>query len=223
MVDLQNKSPEFLELYSKANPLPNARAKVPLLQVGDDYFLCESLVMSEYIAESYGQENELLPKQANERATMRLFQELCGSTFSYLPILRAKGDEAAFQAAVQSLKEGLVEANSFLAHTAAAGGGEEDDDGPFVLGKTFSLAECNMAPFVQRCCNNLPAFTGEKTGVPLVDPLKLCEELNLPRLKLWIEAVLSRSSVVKTGVTREDMIESASRMLERFAAASASK
>jgi hypothetical protein len=74
-------------------------------------------------------------------------------------------------------------------------------DGMFLLGKRFSLAECNTAPFLQRCCAILPEFTG-------VDPLQLCDELGLGRLKGWIEAVLARPSVVKTGVSMEGMRES---------------
>ena len=97
-VDLQNKSDEFLELYKKANPLPGARAKVPLLQVGDDTFLCESMVVTEYIAEVYS--SPLLPEASKDRARMRLFVELCGSTFSYFPLLRAKQGED-FDAALQ--------------------------------------------------------------------------------------------------------------------------
>ena len=97
-VDLQNKSEEFLELYKKANPIPDARAKVPLLQVDDDTFLCESMVVTEYIAEVYS--SPLIPVSSKDRARMRLFVELCGSTFSYFPLLRAKQGED-FDAALQ--------------------------------------------------------------------------------------------------------------------------
>lgn len=205
-MDLQNKSPEFVELYAKSNPIPNARAKVPLLQVGSDTFICESSVVAEYIAEVYP--SQLLPKQPDKRATMRLFTELCGPTFSYFPLLRAKeGDD--FNAALKTFQEGLVNADAFLKHS--------HPDGPFLLGEAFSLAECNTAPFVQRCCAILPAFTG-KDGNPKVDPLEICDELGLDRLKQWIEAVRSRPSVITSGVPVDDMIESTSRMLERFAA-----
>mmetsp|Transcript_6606 Transcript_6606/g.10448 ORF Transcript_6606/g.10448 Transcript_6606/m.10448 type:complete len:144 (+) Transcript_6606:407-838(+) len=141
---------------------------------------------------------------------MRLFTELCGSTFSYFPLLRRDGD-TSFDEELQSFREGLVQANAFLAQKGW-------QDGPFLL-EEFSLAECNIAPFVQRCCVLLPQFTG-KDEIPLVNPLAICDELELLRLKKWIEAVLSRPSVVKTGVPKQDMIESAERMLERFAAMS---
>jgi len=220
-VDLQDKPQQFLDLYARANPLPGARAKVPLLQVGDDgeddgaVLLCESLVVVEYIAERFAAAvsvggsdgGGILPPSAEDRAKMRLFTELCGTTFSYFPLLRAKDEK--LETALDSFKEGLVSADSFLSKLGGA------EDGPFLFGTRFSLAECNSAPFVQRACTVLPALTG---GARSVNPIEICDELQLVRLKEWIEAVLARPSVVATGVRKEDMIESTTRMLERFAA-----
>ena len=211
-VDLQDKSQEFQELYAVANPLPGARAKVPLLEVkqgsiSDDVLLVtESLVVADYIAEQFGSDSNsnnspLLPSLAQDRATTRLFTELCGGGFGYFPILRAPEGEQR-EAALQTLKDGLVNANAFLKH---------HNSGPFLLGDRFSLAECNAAPFVQRACTILPAFCQ-------IDPLKLCDELELPHLQRWMEAVLARPSVVDTGVTKEKLLEGTTAMLERFAA-----
>ena len=157
LVDLQDKSQEFCDLYGKANPLPGARAKVPLLQDGEIVVLCESLVIAEYIAEKCGPQT-LLPPTAQERAVVRLFTELCGSSFSYFPLLRAKDDK--LEAAVEGFKEGLVNVDTFLTQLG-------DDKGPFLLGTRFSLAECNVAPFLQRACTILPAFTGTKPVNPI--------------------------------------------------------
>jgi len=206
-VDLQNKSPEFVELYAKANPIPNARAKVPLLQVGEDTFLCESMIVTEYIAEQY---DRLLPSNSGDRAKMRLFVELCGSTFSYFNILRSVDSQEEFESNLETFRDGLRNADAFLKNS--------HPDGPFVLGDRFSLAECTVAPFVQRSCAVLPAFTGQN-GVPKVDPLQLCDDLGLDRIKQWIESVIERPSVVSTGVPTEKMILSTTSMLERFAAA----
>jgi len=214
IVDLQNKSPEFLASYAKANPIPNARAKVPLLQIGDDEFICESQVVTEYIAEVFSS-SELLPKRPQDRVLIRTFYELCGSTFSYFPLLQAASKNEKFDEALETFRESLINANTFLVEKGS------DDDSPFFL-KEFSLVECYVAPFVQRSCTILPNFTGDD-GIPLVDPLKLCDELDLPRLKKWIEAVLSRPSVVKTGNTKEETIQGTKNMLKRFAAMAASK
>uniref|UniRef100_A0A7S4AA87 GST C-terminal domain-containing protein n=1 Tax=Pseudo-nitzschia australis TaxID=44445 RepID=A0A7S4AA87_9STRA len=146
---------------------------------------------------------------------MRLFSELCGaSSFSYWNILRAKGDEK-FESAVQEFKQGLINTNTFLEKKG-------DPNGPFLFGNQFTLAECNAAPFVQRACNVLPAFTGKGEAETsecdsiLVDPIKLCEEEGLTRLKSWISAVLTRPSVKHAELSREEMFQSVSKMLQRF-------
>jgi len=222
-VDLQDKPRDFVNLYARANPIPGARAKVPLLHARnekddddhDDFVLCESLVVAEYVAEVFGrgeeEEGSLWPESPEDRARVRLFTDLCGSAFSYFPLARAVDDEKKFDAALESFKEGLSAADAFL-REGCGGGGE--GEGPFLLGDRFSLAECNAAPFVQRCRAILPAFT----GTAKVDPLQLCEDMGLRRLGGWMEAVLSRPSVVRTGVPEDDMRESTTKMLERFAA-----
>ena len=210
-MDLQNKPQEFLDLYALANPLPGARAKVPLLEVvtvdvdgKKPVYLTESLVLTEYIGEEFGRD-KIFPPKAADRATMRLFSELCGSSFSYVPILRAKGEER--ESAIKAYKECLASVDAFLKHYKS---------GPFVCGETFSLAECNAAPFVQRACAILPALTSGEEG-PVVDTLAICDELGLVHLKRWIEAVMARPSVVNTGVAPEDMVQKARALLERFA------
>ena len=210
IVDLQDKPQHFIELYQRANPVPAASAKVPLIQVINDdnekdFLLCESLVVAEYIAEVYGTDS-LGASSPEDQARVRLFTELCGSAFSYFPLLRSRasnGDGVLDSAALESFKEGLVAADAFLRGVTK--------EGAFLLGERFSLAECNAAPFLQRCCAILPEFTG-------IHPLQLCDEQGLGRLKDWIAAVLARPSVVKTGVSMESMRESTTRMLERFAA-----
>lgn len=174
--------------------------------------------MSEYIAETFANDDGILPPRTTDRATMRLFTELCGSSFSYFPILRAKGtDDAATQ--LQAFKDGLVGVDAFLQrHHGRYSGTEDGGGGPFLFGSRFSLAECNAAPFVQRSCVILPAFTGDDAddGGSVVDPLQICDELGLVRLQEWMEAVISRPSVVASSVSEKTMLESTSRLLERF-------
>ena len=113
-VNLQDKSDEFKALYAKANPLPNARAKVPVLQVDDGLLtLCESIVVTEYLAESLGDGTQLQPASAADRARGRLFTELCSGAFSYFPILRARddaektaADPVATERAIEAVQEG---------------------------------------------------------------------------------------------------------------------
>lgn len=220
LIDLQNKPDDFLNLYSRANPIPNARAKVPVLEVVSEdesernVVITESLVVADYVAESFPDAG-LIPATSEGRATMRLFSELCGSSsFSYWNILRARGDDEKFQSAVEEFKQALINTNTFLEKKG-------DPQGPFLFGEQFTLAECNAAPFVQRACNILPAFTsGEEGGTSassVVDPIKICEEQGLLRLKKWIIATLARPSVKSVEIKEEDMIQSVSKMLQRFA------
>lgn len=194
-------------MYARANPLPGARAKVPVLEVDDGSgttsVLTESMVVAEYVGEKFPDAG-LLPEGSEDRATMRLFSELCGSSsFSYFGILKAaKGDPSQLEEAVAGLTQGLVNANAFL---EAKG----DAKGPFLFGERFTLAECNTAPFVQRACFTLPLYTD-------VDPLKICDDLKLARLKAWMTATIARPSVQATKVPDAEWKESVNRMLQRF-------
>lgn len=176
--------------------------------------ITESLIVTDYLAERYP-EAGLMPTSSEDRATMRLFSELCGSSsFSYWNILRSKGNSGKFDSAVEDFKQGLVNANTFLEKMG-------DPRGPFLFGEQFTLAECNAAPFIQRACNVLPAFTGideaGSSAPSVVDPIKLCEDQGLMRLKKWILATLTRPSVKSIEMTQGEMLKSVSNMLKRFA------
>ena len=55
MVDLQNKPPDFVSVYTAACADTNARAKVPILEtLGDGPTLVESMVICEYIDDITG-------------------------------------------------------------------------------------------------------------------------------------------------------------------------
>jgi len=77
-IDLQNKPKEFCDLYARANPIPNARAKVPVLEIlgenkpEESIVITESLIVTDYLAERYP-EAGLMPTSSEDRATMRLF------------------------------------------------------------------------------------------------------------------------------------------------------
>jgi glutathione S-transferase len=209
-IDLQNKPKEFCDLYARANPIPDARAKVPVLEVAVDddqssFVITESLVVAEYLAERYPDAG-LMPGSCEDRATMRLFSELCGaSSISYWNILRAQtgGDDEKREAAVEQFKQALINIDAFLEKKG-------DPEGPFLFGDRFSLAECNIAPFLQRACNALPAFAA-------IHPIDLCKEQGLARLETWILATLARPSVQHIALPEDEMKASVSKMLKRFA------
>lgn len=191
--------------------MPGARAKVPVLEDdGTGVVLTESLVVAEYVADRFPDAN-LLPESPEDRARMRLFGEICGSSsFSYFGVLKAGGKGGdGYDEAVASFAEGLEKAEAFLRATSS---NDDGDDGPFLFGDRFTLAECNAAPWAQRACFVLPSFTD-------VDPLAICDERGLVRLKAWITATLERPSVQSIRIPDDEMKENVSRMLERFAAA----
>ncbi len=78
------------------------------------------------------------------------------------------------------------------------------------------MAESNAAPFPQCACIVLPGLTGQETEV-MVNPMDICDELGLIRLKQSIEEGLTRPSVVATGVPKVELVKRTKSMLERFA------
>ena len=211
-VDKWDKSWAFQTLYAVAHPLRRATPQVPLLQIittnhngseeatTTELVLCESLIVSQYVAERFStappQIPLLLPQQPEDRATIRLFQELCGSQFarSYLPLLRSASMEE-LETHLETFVKGLVDMDIFLRHYRRK-------NGPYLMGRQFSLAECHMAPFVQRCCAILPTTVDkndEDDDLTLtMHPLAICDKLGLDCLQTWIHAVLSRPSVLAT-------------------------
>jgi glutathione S-transferase len=182
--DKANKPQRFFDLYQRANPLPDAKPKVPVLHISrptqrqGDIILCESTVISEYLAEAYG--DHLMPCRPKDRATIRLFLQLCGSTFSSYVALSRVQTMQQWETELEFLKNQMAQVEAFLQSCSSE---------PFVMGNQFTLAECYMAPFVQRCCEILPSPH---------DPLSICERSGLMRCKSWIQAVLQRDSVIDT-------------------------
>lgn len=50
---MQDKPKDFADLYASIHPDPSARAKVPILEHGDEVRLIESAVCAEYVAEAF--------------------------------------------------------------------------------------------------------------------------------------------------------------------------
>mmetsp|Transcript_25568 Transcript_25568/g.38609 ORF Transcript_25568/g.38609 Transcript_25568/m.38609 type:complete len:229 (-) Transcript_25568:112-798(-) len=217
-IDKLDKPQSFRELYQHANPLPGRSAKVPLLELVEDehednsIVLCESLIISEFVAEHFVNPSNtdiaLLPLAAKDRAMLRLFLELCGSNFAYLRLLRAKNMQEFEQERIK-LEDGLVEMDTFLSSSRL-------DSGPFLFGDQFSLAECNIAPFLQRCCAILQDLTEPDYYLP-VHPLSICANRRLVYLEKWIRAVLERPSVENTRPPDAEMSKKRLQLQKRLA------
>jgi glutathione S-transferase len=194
-IDKTQKPDSFQALYRRANPLPGVRAKVPLLHVvsnEDDLVLCESTVIAEYLAHSYPSVS-YWPDRPKERAQLRLWMELCGSSFSsYLEFTRVQ-DAAQVEQQYSILKENLKQVDAFLAT---------------LHHPQFTLAEAHLAPFVQRCCGILPEP---------YHPVSIAEDLDLVHLQSWIPRILERKSVRATAPPEDEIERKRSKLVQRLA------
>ena len=103
-MDLADKPDFFKDKYAELSPVPTARAKVPILEVGapgdENYFaIIESEVVARFVAKRWDQRGTaLIPSSSTDEAAMNLFisvfmAELSGLSFSFLG---AKSDENFF-------------------------------------------------------------------------------------------------------------------------------
>eukprot|EP00581_Thalassiosira_minuscula_P012008 CAMPEP_0183729576 /NCGR_PEP_ID=MMETSP0737-20130205/30647_1 /TAXON_ID=385413 /ORGANISM="Thalassiosira miniscula, Strain CCMP1093" /LENGTH=220 /DNA_ID=CAMNT_0025961801 /DNA_START=144 /DNA_END=806 /DNA_ORIENTATION=- len=209
-IDKTNKPEWFEELYQRANPLPGVRPKVPLLHVTNpeqEIVLCESTVIAEYVAtmatSGAGHQEEkqahFWPTNPSERAKLRLFVELCGSSFgSYLAFRRVQ-DMQQVETQYTILMQKMKEVDAFLVASATSVSDASDT--------RFTLAEAHVAPFVQRCCGILP---------PPYDPISIANQLQLVRLQSWIQGILQRDSVVATAPL-EEIKDKREKLIKRLA------
>jgi len=209
-VDLQDKPDNFTAVYAKAVATDNpalARAKVPVLEHLDESAppLVESLVLCEYLEDRWPQMAE---QSAEQRAAVRLFVDKFSSAISYVALLRAEEGSEAEAEAKQALQAGMASMDAFLVAYA-------DSAGPFFLGDRFSLAEEACAPFALRFWHVLPAMK------PQCDPKVMLDELQLPRLQAWLEAVVERPSVKATAMAPDAMVSSYAAMMARMRAMAA--
>ena len=112
---------------------------------------------------------------------MRLFLELCGSSFSsYLAFSRVQ-NLAQVQEQYLNLQDNLQQVDSFLSAYSSTASLSNSNDRP------FTMAEAHLAPFVQRCNGMLP---------PPYDPVSITSDLGLVAARAWIEFILQRKSVL---------------------------
>jgi glutathione S-transferase len=155
-VDLADKPDFFKDKYAELSPVPTARAKVPILEVGapgdENYFaIIESEVVARFVAKRWDQRGTaLIPSSPTDEAAMNLFisvfmAELSGLSFSFLG---AKSDAKLREGYEQLLGSLQSVDNALLMY-----GREEEGQGQggcsFLFGSNFTLAEALTAPFVR--------------------------------------------------------------------------
>merc|ERR1719359_427026 len=148
-IDLQNKPSWFLEI--------NPKGKVPCISCeeeegeGNKEILYESLIVNEYLAESFTAGTEsLLPSSPFLRAKMRLVIDYLDSTlnkafFAYF----ANSDEEKETALKESFDVSLDGMEKIMA-----------DGGTYMCGDSFTLADVSCLPFFERMAATLPHFKG---------------------------------------------------------------
>ena len=200
IVDLADKPEHFKEKYAELSPVPTARAKVPILEVGaegeEGYFaLIESEVVARFIAREWPEHGtQLIPPSPADEALMNLFvtvfmEEVSGLSFSFLG---AKSDEAVAKG-YEKLLGGLQSVENCL----NVHGNEEG--GSFFFGGQYTLAEALTAPFVIRMSANFPVHRG-------VDIIENCERAGFDRCARWIQAVLARESSIASTPAHNSLV-----------------
>lgn len=189
-------------MYRSIAADPNATAKVPIIEIGQegskDYMkMIESGVVTDFIAQYFRNVGpDLLPKEPWKEAKMRYFVQIFMETFqrSNMTFMTANS-ESAVKMEYKKLMDGLKAVNDALEKHGEQGAG---DSAAFFFGEQYTVAEALTAPFVVRMG---PLFE-EHRGVDLYAHM---QELGFHSLAKWWKAVLERPSTLLTTPRMESL------------------
>jgi glutathione S-transferase len=197
LIDLSDKPNDFLEKYRLAAGSPVASGMVPLLE-HQEQLVIESDVVAKYVAQNVGEKDDMYPATTNPEACQAIDQFLS----TWYPVVD-KYYDLLCAGSVQSAKK----RQEIFADSLSVLESQLLDDG-FLLGDTFSLAECICAPWVQRFFVTLPYFRG-------IDFQEQILSL-YPNVARWMAAVSSRPSVLESKCDEEEMLNAARRYYVSF-------
>ncbi|AFY77861.1 glutathione S-transferase [Pleurocapsa sp. PCC 7327] len=171
----------------------NPNGTVPTIKHGETV-VYESLVVNEYLCEVFG--GDLMPSTPANRARARILMSRCDAKFvklgySYLSHKRREDETKDDQ-----LRSQLEEELRFLDNAIGNWGGS------YFLGDTLTLADIAFIPFFQRMNVALASFKNFKL-----------ENLNLPHLNAWLEAISHRDSCSQTQMSAQQIEEVYARFL----------
>lgn len=152
------KSPEYLAL----NPM----GKMPALEDGGQC-IAESAVILEYLEDAYPQK-PLMPAAPLDRAQVRLIGRIVDLYIATQtgPFFRNLNPATRNEAEVEGAKKSLAKAIADLEHFASPGG-------PYLAGKSLTLADCTVLP-------SMLMTTGIVAGFGVKDLFE-----GLPKLSAW--------------------------------------
>jgi glutathione S-transferase len=212
IVDLANKPADFVAKYAaailgaSADP-SSVRAKVPLLEYGDDTLVVESEDVIKFIGATLGTNDDMYPKKTDTDARRARIESFILQAFEstirgYYKLMTAT-NEAEVEAGKLEFCQALL--YNMAPHIPSSPAG-----GPFCIGETFSVAECYAAPWVHRFQVTVPYFR----GVSMSDVLSSSSEeddaaaaataVNRKKVMAWMNAVCNRPSVLATNGPNND-------------------
>jgi glutathione S-transferase len=182
------------ELLLKSNPI---HKKIPVLFHGDKP-ICESLIIVEYIDETWSSVSSILPSDPYERATARFWAAYIDE--KWFPNLRAAQEDKAKTAAVDSVLEGLV-----LLEDAYA---KSSNGKPFFGGDTIGHVDIALGSYL-----GWIRVTEQMNGIQLLD------ESKIPDLVKWSEIFAAHPAVKDVLPETDKLLEFAKIIFARSKAA----
>jgi len=189
IIDLSHKPDEFLAKYAAAvGGDTTIRAKVPLLEYGDDRLVVESEDVIKFIGEHVPPDDCMYPvgdpqSRAKIDRFLLAFEIVVQGYYKYLT--------------ATSEAEALAGKHEF---SEALEGLEKEIEGPFCLGETFSVAECYAAPWVHRFSVAIRHFRGNRLQDIVSSPDS--------KVATWMQTVLERPSVLSTNGPEDYLLKS---------------
>lgn len=119
----------------------NSRETVPALKTEEGKIVLESLYITQYFDEHYGEKFALQPGTPLSKYRMRVFVQAVDDAIGNFYELIFNKDESVFEEKKKELFDTFAGIEKKLS---------EESDGPFFFGQTFSMADIALVPFLDR-------------------------------------------------------------------------
>jgi len=211
LIDLKHKPKDFLELYQRASGRAYGAGLVPLLE-HDGNLVIESDVVAKYVSQHVegvdGKGDDLYPTNQEDEELIELFLDKWARvTDSYYGVLTATS-----QKEVERQKLSYIQSLGVIDKLLQ----QQSGDGDYLLGSTFSYAECISAPWIQRFYITLPYFRGIDFEEDILS------NSNFVCISSWMEAVCNRPSCIVSMCPEDEMIAACKRYYVSFVSPGAS-